>query len=223
MVSPRVLWSRVRGTILASRQDREIGDDIEAHLDLLAQDFESKGLTPTEARLAARRAFGSVDGTTEAYRAQRGFRAVETVAQDLRHAVRHLAGAPWFSAAVVATLSAGMGIALLVIAILNAMVLRPAPFERPDGLFVLTTRDARGRDRGVSYPDYLKWRVGLASFSEVAAFARATMNLGGEGRPTERVEEPTCRRRRSVYWACVQCSAVRSVLMTTRPGPRRSW
>ena len=188
MVSPRVLWSRVRGTILASRQDRAIGDDIEAHLDLLAQEFEAKGLTPTEARLAARRAFGSVDSTTEAYRDQRGFRAVEAVAQDLRHAVRHLAGAPWFSAAVVATLSAGMGIALLVFAILNAMVLRPAPFERTDGLFVLTTRDARGRDRGVSYPDYLDWRAGLASFSEVAAFARVTMNLGGEGRPTERVE-----------------------------------
>lgn len=32
MVSPRVLWSRVRGTILASRQDRAIGDDIEVSL-----------------------------------------------------------------------------------------------------------------------------------------------------------------------------------------------
>ena len=188
MASLRVLWSRLRGTLLASRDDRDLGDDIEAHLDLLAQDFQARGLTPEEARLAARRAFGSVDSTTEAYRDRRRFRVIEVVVQDLRHAVRHLAGAPWFSAAVIATLSAGMGIALLVFAILNAMNLRPAPFERPGDLYVLTTRDAQGRDKGSSYPDYLDWRARLTSFAEVAAFVSAPMNLGAEGRTTERVQ-----------------------------------
>jgi putative ABC transport system permease protein len=188
MDSLRVLWSRLRATLFASRDNRDIADDIEAHLDLLAEDFQARGMTPVEARLAARRTFGSVDSTTEAYRDRRRFRAVEVVVQDLRHAGRHLAGAPWFSAAVVATLAAGMGIALLVFGILNAMNLRPAPFERPGDLYVLTTRDARGRDGAVSYPDYLDWRNGLTSFSKVAAFTRSAMNLGGEGQPTERVE-----------------------------------
>ena len=182
----RVLRSRLRGTLAGSRRDAELGAEIEHHLDLLARDFEATGLTPGEARQAARRAFGSVDATTEAWRDQRRFRVVEAVAQDLRHGVRQLAGAPWFSAAVVATHAAGLGIALVVFAILNAMVLRPAPFAQPDELFVLTTRDARGRDRGVSYPDYADWR-GLSSYSGVAGFAAGTMNLGAEGRPTERV------------------------------------
>lgn len=188
MTRLRVIWSRLRGTLFGSRHDRALADDIETHLDLLARDFETRGLTPADARLAARRAFGSVDRTTEAHRDEQGFRVVEFVVQDLRHAVRYLVGAPWFSAAVVATLAAGMGTALLVFAILNAMTLRPAPFDRPDDLFVLTARDARGRDRGASYPDYLDWRARLTTFTGVAGFAGAAMNLGAEGLPTERVQ-----------------------------------
>ena len=188
MASLRVLWSRLRATLLASRHDRDLDDDIEAHLDLLTQDFQARGMTPADAGRAARRVFGSVDSTAEAYRDQRRFRPFEMLAQDLRHAVRHVSGAPWFSAAVVATLSAGMGIALLVFGILNAMTLRPAPFESPGDLYILATHDARGRDGAVSYPDYLDWRAGLTSFSELAAFARGAINLGGEGQATERVD-----------------------------------
>jgi putative ABC transport system permease protein len=184
----RQLVARLRALVGYAAAERALSDEVETHLALLADEFGRRGLPPADAMRAARRAFGGVDQMKEAYRDQRGFPAVESLGHDLRLAVRQLTAAPWFSAAVVTTLASGMGTAILVFAILNAMVLRPAPFHRPGDLIDLTTRTASGQLRGASYADFLEWRANLTSFTDLAAYAGATMNVGVPGRTTERVQ-----------------------------------
>ena len=53
--------------------ERELAREIEAHLALLQDSFERRGLAPAEARLAARRAYGGVEQAKELHREARSF------------------------------------------------------------------------------------------------------------------------------------------------------
>src|SRR5262245_57418051 len=65
--------------------------------------------------------------------------------QDLRYAVRKLAGAPAFTLAAVSTLAIGMGATTAIFSTVNATILRPLPFRNPDELVALRTTYTDGR------------------------------------------------------------------------------
>ena len=66
--------------MLRRQREERLSEEIKAHLDLMADDYLAQGMSPDEARLAARKAFGGVDQVKERYRDQRGMPLV------LRHA-----------------------------------------------------------------------------------------------------------------------------------------
>jgi len=65
--------------------EEKLKEEIQAHLDLLAEQHERRGLSREEARLAARRDFGGVEQMKETYRDQRGFRWIDSCARDVRY------------------------------------------------------------------------------------------------------------------------------------------
>ena len=105
----RTLLSRIRALFRHSRLNEDLDADIRAHLDLLEADYVKSGATPEAARLAARRAFGGVQPMKEVHRDRRGIPLIETVVQDVRHALRVLRHHRGFTAVAVLSLALGIG------------------------------------------------------------------------------------------------------------------
>src|SRR2546421_4230727 len=110
--------------------------------------------------------------------------------QDLRFASRLLVKDKWFTLVAAVALALGIGVNATVFTFVNAVLIRGLPFDDPDRIMSLGTRDTRGRDRGASYLELQDWRDGTRAFEGLAAFSGQTMNVSDEGRPPERYAGP---------------------------------
>jgi len=110
--------------------------------------------------------------------------------QDIRFAVRLLVKDRWFTAVAIIALALGIGVNATVFTFVNAVLIRGLPINDPDRVMVVGTRDARLRDRGMSYLDFEDYRRATRTFSGLAAFSGSIMNVSDEGRTPERFQGP---------------------------------
>ncbi|MCH8192710.1 MAG: ABC transporter permease [Planctomycetes bacterium] len=116
---------------------------------------------------------------------------MSTLFNDIKHAIRGLRKNPGFTAVAMLTLSLGIGVNLALFGILNEMVLRPKPVDRPDELWAVVPADAAGQRRfaRVYRPLYDAIRRDGRPFHDVIAYAPITPKLRTqEGSEALRVE-----------------------------------
>jgi putative ABC transport system permease protein len=107
--------------------------------------------------------------------------------QDLQFAIRVLIKEKWFTLVAATALALGIGVNATVFTFVNAVLIRGLPFTDQDRIIALGSRDpARDRNMGVSYLDFKDWSAATKTFTALAAFTGATMNLSDEGKPPER-------------------------------------
>src|SRR5690606_6901591 len=148
------------------------------------------GMTPENARRAARRAFGGADQVREDVRDARGVRAFEDLRIDLRLALRTLARAPSFTFVVLTTLALGIGATAAIFTVIDGVLLRPVPIAAMDELVVVWETDRASdtvREPG-SWPDYIDFRERARTLSAIAAFRGADLDyLPADPGDTERI------------------------------------
>jgi predicted permease len=117
----------------------------------------------------------------ERYRERRAFALAETVAQDVRYALRTLRRCPGFTTTSVAVLALAIGANTSMFSVLNAVLLRPLPYRSPDQLTMLwTSRPGQNVREGRSaYWNFEMWRRESKSFADMAVFDGVSVTLTG--------------------------------------------
>jgi predicted permease len=99
---------------------------------------------------------------------------LESVRADVTYAIRWLARAPGFTAVAVASLAIGIGFNTAIFSVIDALLLRPLPVERPERLVNVYTRGGDGDTYSTSsYPDYVDFGDRNAVFTAMMAFSPA--------------------------------------------------
>ena len=172
---------------------KDLDDEIRFHVQMEAERLRRAGTPPGEARRRAMVAFGGVNRFHERTREARGTKLVEDGMQDLKYGFRMVLKNPVFSAVAIFTLALGIGANTAIYTVVEAVLLEPLPFDQPDELTLLWTRnDEQNQEKYMVSPmDFDDWRTMNATFESMAAFWPTT------GTVTETDGNPT--RVRAVY------------------------
>ena len=165
----------------------DVSDEIRSHIEEKTDEFVASGMSRADAELAARRAFGNVVKLQETARDVWRFASfIESLATDVRYALRGLAQKPGFTIAVILTLALGIGANTAIFSVVNAVVLRPLPFAEPEHLVWLWDTQPQLPTAPASLPDFLDWKEQNRSFEYLAAFLSGNtfLNTGDGTRDT---------------------------------------
>jgi hypothetical protein len=167
------------------KRDADLERELRSDLELKEEQRES-GVSPEEARYAARRAFGNTAVIKEQTHEPRGWAPFEHLGQDLRYALRQLRRSPGFALLTVFILALGIGSTTAIFSVFNATLLRPLPFADPDRLVILWSSIAHFGYSGpgsLTDPDFTQWQQQNQVFEQIAAFRAQTSNLTDNGTP----------------------------------------
>lgn len=158
--------------------DRELEQELDAHRTMLADDYRRQGLSETEANRAASLTLGGAAQLRDAHREARSLPLVEAFAKDLQYALRGCRRQPGFTAIAVLTLAIGIGANAAVFSVVNAVLIRPLPYQNPDALVSVT--------RSPGWISLLRWEAMRAARSfDVGVYRPAPEDVILAGREPE--------------------------------------
>jgi len=187
-------WRRAAAWVRRRDLEAALTSELDAHVELLARDLETDGMSAADARVEARRQVGSTLRAREASRDAWGFPGVDALLHDLRYALRGLRRSPGFTATVVITLALGIGANATMFAVIDRLMLRPFPYMRaPSEVHGVYMRSSlRGRTLiypTTSYTRYLDFVRTSRSFSQIAPVSHWRLAVGnGEGTRVRHVD-----------------------------------
>lgn len=197
------LWRQLsRGTRALTHSqatEREVADEVQQYLDDATADNIARGMTPDDARRAARVHLGSSAAVRDEVRASGWEHIVSTTLSDTRFALRQLAKNPSFAAIVIFILALGIGATTAIFSAINPILFAPLPYPgasrlvmvwegtapRPHPLFP-TAADLAGQGGAGRMPNFATYH-GIAertrSFESMAAFKAWQPTMTGPTQP----------------------------------------
>ncbi|HET7840745.1 MAG TPA: ABC transporter permease, partial [Terriglobia bacterium] len=177
-------------SIRRRKREDELDEEIQSHLRMAAEDQSGDDKTAEQARAGAAREFGNVALVKEVTRDMWGARWLETLLQDIRYGLRQLRKNPGFAVVAVLTLSLGIGANTAIFSLINAIMLRALPVEKPEELFQVKKYDPTWisvEAGGFTNPLWEQFRDQQDVFSRVFAWGIREFNLahGGPVQPAE--------------------------------------
>ncbi len=181
----RRIIAKLRSLLANKRAEEDLAREVASHLTLLADDFERRGMSPEEARLAARRAYGGVEQAKQAHRDERSLLWIEQTMQDLRYGLRTLSKSPGFTITAVLTLALGIGACTAIFSLVNAVLIRSLPYGDPSRLVYLYTPNPQFKLPvevfGPAYADFYDLKRDSHSFQDMTAFDQSVFSLASQG------------------------------------------
>jgi predicted permease len=177
-------FRRIANLFRRSRLDREIAAELQAHIDLRTDDNITRGMAPAEARREALLRFGNPTSTRERVTAADSNLSVENLVRDFRLSLRQLRKSPAFSLTAIFTLAIGIGGVTAAYSVVEAVLLRPLPFDQPKRLVRLHEGvQHQFEPANLPAPDVIRFARDNRAFQQVAGFVGAHFELSGAGEP----------------------------------------
>src|ERR1022692_4200318 len=167
------------------QRDQELNEEIQAHLTLGTREEMESGHSRKEAQLAARREFGNETLACETTRDTWGWRWLVDLLQDVRYGLRLLGKNPGFTAVAVLTLALGIGANTAIFSLVDTVMLKMLPVQKPEELMVLGIRSPKSTgepDQELTNPIWEQILDQQDVFSGVFAWSQLRFDLaqGGE-------------------------------------------
>ena len=204
----------------ADKADSDLTREINAHLQLLEDQFIAKGMTPEDARYAAKRAFGGVDQAKEQQRDTRSFRWLAGWSMDLKLGARMLVKTPGITIIAVIALAVGIGAGASYLEFVNGFFRGKLSFPGGDRLVgLLNWNLAKGDVEDRSLYEFAAWKTQLTTVEELGAARQFEEILTAEdgSSPAPRAVRRSARPH-SVWSRSRRCTAGRSLTTDEKPG-----
>jgi hypothetical protein len=153
----RAMVARLLALFRRRELDRELSDEILAHIELAEHEAVANGLTPEEARLVARRNFGGIEEMREDHRDHRSVMWMDNLLRDFRYGLGALARDPGFAGVAIGLLALGIGANSAMFSIVDAVLLKPLPFPEPDRMVRVRESPPEGRNPTTTLT-FLDWK-----------------------------------------------------------------
>lgn len=176
-------WRQFRSGVRVLRNrraaDQEIADEVNHYLEEATATFVARGLSPAEARRAARIKIGNATAVREQVRGYGWENRIDTLFSDFCYAVRQMRRSPGFAVTTVLILALGIAANVIVFGVLQALILRPLDVPHPDRVIQLART---GQTYPVfAYPEVRDVRDDNTVFSAVAAFVPQNFGVEANG------------------------------------------
>ncbi len=186
-------WFRELGRRLSilfrrGRFDADVDEEMRLHRELREQEQVERGLSPKDAHYAAQRHFGNDLVLREESRDMWGWNWLENLLQDIRYGLRMLAKNPGFTSVAVITLALGIGANTAIFSVVNAVLLRPLPYAKPERLVRIYSEFPTFPNGGlrrfpVSNPEYLDLKRETKSWESIDGWENSGVNLASKSEP----------------------------------------
>ena len=176
------LWGRLNRRPAGS----EVEEEIREHLDIEISENIEAGMSPEEARYAARRKFGNVtmfsEMTAEVWR----FGWLDRLGQDVRFAARALVKSRVFTLAAVLTLAIGIGSTTAIFTVVHASLFPEYSFRNPDRVALVYSvylKDVQEGRRAPSMASLRDWRRDNEVFAQLVVYRTRSLAWVDQGEP----------------------------------------
>ncbi|WP_031496392.1 ABC transporter permease [Bryobacter aggregatus] len=172
---------RFLGSLNGHGREIDLAEELESHIQMLADENMRSGLPPDEAHRRAKLQFGSVESAKETYREQRGLPVLDAIGQDLRYAFRWIRNNPGFAATAILSLAIGIGANTAIFSVVNTVILRPLAYKDPENVFavreVVFNSPGQGSASPINPLHAREWAKRCPSLEQVALMHATTSNV----------------------------------------------
>jgi putative ABC transport system permease protein len=179
----------LRRLFFRGRLEADLDKELRFHFEYQVADKVRSGIPESEARRLTRIEFGGIEQIKEDCRERRGTMWLESLLQDVRHALRQLRKAPGFTLTAVLTLALGIGATTAIFTLVQQVMLQSLPVTRPDQLWRIGdqprccnwsgyTQDGEASDWSLfPWEAYTLFRANATGFQDLAALQAGNIPL----------------------------------------------